>query len=57
MENRLLRVTMIVLMILLCSAIPVSAGVSNVAFGATVELVGAPFFSGGWGGGFCEDES
>ena len=51
MKNQPLRVTMIALMLVLCAAIPANAEVSNIALSATVELVGAPFFSGGWGGG------
>jgi hypothetical protein len=50
-KKRLLTVTVIVLMVVLCSATPTSAEVGNVALGATVELEGAPFFSDGWGGG------
>jgi hypothetical protein len=56
-RNQLLRVTMIVLTVVLCSATPTGAEVSNVALGATVELEGAPFFSDGWGGGLVVEPS
>ena len=51
MKNRLFSMTIIGLMVVLRPATAVSADVSNVALGATVELEGAPFFSGGYGGG------
>jgi hypothetical protein len=44
-------------MMVLFVAFPARADVTNVATGAEVQLMGAPFFTGGWGGGIIVDPS
>ena len=61
-RNDITKVHRLLAWVVTCSLLLISvssarADVTNVALGAPVELKGAPFFTGGWGGGLTVEPS